>query len=128
MNLEYAPGATDGRTSAWDVWQTRKGVCRDFTHVAIALCRALSIPARYVGGYGVGLDPMDFHACFEAYLGGAWRLFDPTDGVEPDRIVVASRGRDAATAALTTIFGRVQAGKVAVECAIAPAPSKSLSA
>jgi transglutaminase-like putative cysteine protease len=125
-NLEYAPGTTDGRTSAWDVWQTRKGVCRDFTHVAIALCRALSIPARYVGGYGIGLEPMDFHACFEAYLGGAWRLFDPTDGVDPGGIVVASRGRDAATAALTTIFGRVQAGKVTVECAPAQ-PAATLS-
>jgi transglutaminase-like putative cysteine protease len=129
VNLQYAPGTTDGRTSAWDVWQTRKGVCRDFTHVAIALCRALSIPARYVGGYGVGLEPMDFHACFEAYLGGAWRLFDPTDGVEPGNIVVASRGRDAATAALTTIFGRVQAGKVTVECGPAqPVASVPVSA
>ena len=120
-NVEYAAGSTDGRTSAWDVWQTRKGVCRDYTHLAIALCRALSIPARYVGGYAVGLEPMNFHACIEAYLGGAWRLFDPTDGIAPGLIVEATRGHDASTAGLTTIFGKVQPGSVQVECTVAPA-------
>ncbi|MBC8040023.1 MAG: transglutaminase family protein [Opitutaceae bacterium] len=116
-NLVYTHGATDSRTSAWDVWQLRKGVCRDYAHLAIALCRSLSIPARYVGGYAVGLQPMDFHACFEVYLGGQWYLFDPTDGVAPDNIVVIARGRDAANCSLTTIFGRVSAGLVTVQCA-----------
>jgi transglutaminase-like putative cysteine protease len=120
-NVSYSPGSTDGRTSAWDVWQSRKGVCRDYTHLAIAFCRALSIPARYVGGYGVGLEPMNFHACFEAYLGGGWRLFDPTDNIEPGLIVGAMRGRDAASAGLTTIFGRVQALPVVVQCSVAGA-------
>jgi transglutaminase-like putative cysteine protease len=121
-NIEYAPGSTDGKTSAWDVWQSRKGVCRDYTHLAIAFCRALSIPARYVGGYAVGLEPMNFHACIEAYLGGAWRLFDPTDNIAPGLIVEATRGRDASTAGLTTIFGKVQPGTVQVECTVsAPA-------
>lgn len=114
--LAYAPGATDSRASAWDVWQLRKGVCRDYAHLAIALCRALSIPARYVGCYAAGLEPMDFHACFEAYLGGQWYLFDPTDQIASDRIAVIARGRDAANAALTTIFGKVQAGPVTVRC------------
>jgi len=121
-NITYTPGATDGRTSAWDVYQGRKGVCRDYTHLAIAFCRALSIPARYVGGYAVGLQPMDFHACFEAYLGGGWRLFDPTDGIAPGLIVAARSGRDAASAGLTTIFGRVLAEPVRVEC-VAAAPA-----
>jgi transglutaminase-like putative cysteine protease len=116
-NLTYAPRTTDARTSAWDVWQGRKGVCRDYAHLAIAFCRALSIPARYVGGYAAGLTPMDFHACFEAYLGGEWHLFDPTDGIAADQIVVISRGRDAASAGLTTIFGKVQIGPVVVTCA-----------
>jgi len=107
-NLEYKKGATDGRTSAWDVWQNRQGVCRDYAHLSIALCRALSIPARYVGGFAVGLDPMDFHACFEAYLGGQWYLFDPTDQIEANEIAIIARGRDAANAALTTIFGKVK--------------------
>ena len=117
-NIEYAKNSTDAKTSAWDVWQTRKGVCRDYTHISIALCRALSIPARYVGGYAVGLEPMDFHACFEAYLGGGWRLFDPTDGIAPGLIVAATRGRDAASAGLTTIFGRVVTEPIAVRCAL----------
>ena len=114
--LTYAPGTTDSRTSAWDVWISRQGVCRDYTHLAMAFCRALSIPARYVGGYGAGLVPMDFHACFEAYLGGDWRLFDPTDEVAPERIAIISRGRDAASAALTTIFGRVTSAPIVVTC------------
>jgi transglutaminase-like putative cysteine protease len=121
-NVAYTPGSTDGKTSAWDVWQTRKGVCRDYTHLAISFCRALSIPARYVGGYGVGLVPMNFHACFEAYLGGGWRLFDPTDQIDPGLIVAAVRGRDASTAGLTTIFGKVVAEPVRVECSLAAAP------
>ena len=61
-NLEYKPGATDSRTSAWDVWTLRKGVCRDYAHLAVAFCRALNIPARYVGSYAAGLDPMDFQS------------------------------------------------------------------
>jgi transglutaminase-like putative cysteine protease len=127
-NLEYKPGATDSRTSAWDVWQLRKGVCRDYTHLAIALCRALSIPARYVGCYAAGLEPMDFHACFEAHLGGHWHLFDPSDNIAPDQIVVIARGRDAANASLTTIFGKVTVGPVKVTCEVAPAPLAALPA
>jgi transglutaminase-like putative cysteine protease len=127
-NVTYTPGSTDGRTSAWDVWQTRKGVCRDYTHLSIALCRALSIPARYVGGYAVGLEPMNFHACFEAYLGGGWRLFDPTDSIAPGLIVAATRGRDAASAGLTTIFGRVVAEPVVVQCSVADAAPAGLAA
>ncbi len=113
-NLTYEIASTDGRTSAWDVWQGRKGVCRDYTHLAISLCRALSIPARYVGGYAFGLDPMNFHACFEAYLAGQWHIFDPTDQIAADDIVVISRGRDAANCSLTTIYGRVQTTPVKV--------------
>jgi transglutaminase-like putative cysteine protease len=115
-NIAYAPGATDSRSSAWDVWTQRKGVCRDYAHLAIALCRALNIPARYVGCYAAGLNPMDFHACIEAYLGGNWHLFDPSDQIAPEAIAVIARGRDAANAALTTIFGRVQALSVRVTC------------
>jgi transglutaminase-like putative cysteine protease len=122
-NLEYKAGATDGSTSAWDVWQKRQGVCRDYTHLAIALCRALSIPARYVGAFAATLEPMNFHACFEAYLGGAWYLFDPTDNIAPDDIVVIARGRDAANAALTTIFGKVQTVPVKVTTGRAKPPA-----
>lgn len=92
-------------------------MCRDYSHLSIALCRAFSIPARYLGAFAAGLEPMDFHACFEAYLGGQWYLFDPTDGIAPDRIAVIARGRDAANAPLTTIYGRVQPGPVVVTAA-----------
>lgn len=119
--LTYTPGATDSRTSAWDVWELKKGVCRDYTHLAIALCRALSIPTRYVGGYAAGLVPMDFHACLEVYLGGRWYLMDPTDGIAPDRIAIIARGRDAANAPLATIFGKVNWKTVKVACEVAPA-------
>jgi transglutaminase-like putative cysteine protease len=118
QKFEYVPGSTDSRSSAWDVWLSRKGVCRDYTHLAIAFCRALSIPARYVGGYAAGLQPMDFHACFEVYLGGDWHLFDPTDAILPEHIAIISRGRDASSAALTTIFGRITAAPVQATCEV----------
>ncbi|HEY0946403.1 MAG TPA: transglutaminase family protein [Opitutaceae bacterium] len=129
-NLTYAPGASDSRTSAWEVWQTRRGVCRDYAHLGVALCRALTIPARYLGCFAAGLEPMDFHACFEAYLGGKWYLFDPTDNIAPENIAVIARGRDAANCALTTIFGRVQAGPVHVTAVSVapPAPPASSDA
>jgi transglutaminase-like putative cysteine protease len=66
---------------------------------------------------------MNFHACFEAYLDGGWRLFDPTDGIAPGLIVEAMRGRDAVSAGLTTIFGRVQAAPVQVQCFLADQPA-----
>ena len=73
-----------------------------------------------MGGYAAGLQPMDFHACFEAWLGGEWRLFDPTDDIPPQQIAIISRGRDATSAALTTIFGRVNAVSLKVTCECVP--------
>ena len=116
-NVQYISGYSNAETSAYDTVTQQAGVCRDFAHLGIALCRALTIPARYFTGYAYHLKPADFHACFEAYLGGEWHLFDPTDGIAPDQIVVISRGRDAASAGLTTIFGKVQIGPVVVTCA-----------
>jgi transglutaminase-like putative cysteine protease len=71
---------------------------------------------------------MNFHACFEAYLGGGWRLFDPTDSIAPNLIVAATRGRDAASAGLTTIFGRVISEPVRVECFLAAPAAEPQSA
>ena len=83
------------------------GVCRDFAHVAIALCRALNIPARFVTGHVQwDVPPPDFHAIFEAYLGGRWILFDPTGMAPMHRVVRIGAGRDAADVAFATIFGR----------------------
>ena len=77
-NVEYLSGSTNASTSALDTISERAGVCRDFAHLGIALCRALSIPARYFTGYAFKLNPQDFHACFEAYIGGNWLFFDAT--------------------------------------------------
>ena len=97
-NVEYLSGSTDSGTSALDTISERAGVCRDFAHLGIALCRALSIPARYFTGYAYKLNPPDFHACFEAYIGGDWFIFDPTKMVPVNGLVKIANGRDAADA------------------------------
>jgi transglutaminase-like putative cysteine protease len=97
--------------TAWDVYNERRGVCRDFAHLAIALCRCMNIPARYCTGYlgDIGRpkdpSPMDFAGWFEAYLGGAWHTFDPRNHVPRIGRVLIARGRDAADVAITTTFG-----------------------
>jgi transglutaminase-like putative cysteine protease len=97
--------------TAWEVFSERKGVCRDFTHLAVALCRCMNIPARYCTGYlgDIGMPPpygpMDFAAWFEAYLGGQWYTFDPRNNVPRIGRVLIARGRDAADVAITTTFG-----------------------
>jgi transglutaminase-like putative cysteine protease len=108
-NIAYQSGTTTSTTTAHEVLQQRKGVCRDFAHVAITLCRALNIPARLVAGY-VWFDepPQDFHAVFEAWLGGRWVLFDPTGMAPVDRLVRIGTGRDAKDVAICTIFGSVR--------------------
>jgi transglutaminase-like putative cysteine protease len=91
--------------------QERIGVCRDFAHLAVALCRCVNIPARYCTGYlgdiGVPLDPapMDFSAWFEAYIGGRWYTFDARHNHPRIGRIVIARGRDAADVAISTMFG-----------------------
>jgi transglutaminase-like putative cysteine protease len=83
----------------------REGVCRDLAHLGIALCRSISIPARLVVGFLHRLEPMDLHAWFEAYVGGRWYTFDPTEeAVRGGRLAVAY-GRDAADVAVYHQFG-----------------------
>jgi transglutaminase-like putative cysteine protease len=97
--------------SASEAFEERRGVCRDYAHLAIAFCRALNIPARYCTGYlgDVGMPPPyppgDFAAWFEAYLGGQWHTFDPRNNMPRIGRVLLARGRDAADVALTTTFG-----------------------
>jgi transglutaminase-like putative cysteine protease len=97
--------------TAFEAFQERNGVCRDFAHLAVTLCRCLNIPARYCTGYlgDIGIPPvdapMDFAGWFEAYLGGAWHLFDPRNNVPRIGHVLIARGRDAADVAITTTFG-----------------------
>ncbi len=104
--LTYAVGTTDASSGTADVLLQRAGVCRDFAHVGISLCRALGVPARYVSGYGKGVEPQDFHGVFEAYLGGEWWLFDPTAMVNTDNFVRIGYGRDAADASFATFVGQ----------------------
>ncbi len=116
QNVEYISGSTDSHTSALDTITERSGVCRDFAHLGIALCRALSIPARYFTGYAFKLFPPDFHACFEAYIGGQWIVFDATKLVPLNGMIKIASGRDAADAAVASIFGNVVCTSILVGC------------
>ena len=97
--------------TAWDVHNERRGVCRDFAHLAVTLCRCMNIPARYCTGYlgdiGVPPDnaPMDFSAWFEVYLGGEWHTVDARHNVPRIGRILVARGRDAADVAISTTFG-----------------------
>jgi transglutaminase-like putative cysteine protease len=97
--------------TAWETFNERRGVCRDFAHLAIAFCRCMNIPARYCTGYlgDIGVPPpygpMDFAAWFEAYLGGRWYTFDPRNNVPRIGRVLMARGRDAIDVAISTTFG-----------------------
>jgi transglutaminase-like putative cysteine protease len=104
-NISYELGSSNTATTALETVNHRRGVCRDFAHLSIALCRAINVPARMVVGFLHELYPMDLHAWFEAYIGGRWFTFDATeDATRGNRIVVAY-GRDAADVALATLFG-----------------------
>jgi transglutaminase-like putative cysteine protease len=105
-SIQYIPGSSNVPVSAVDVNLRQSGVCRDLSHLGIALCRSISIPARLVVGYLEGLEPMDMHAWFEAFVGGRWYTFDPTQkNMLGGRIAIAY-GRDAADVAIYTQFGQ----------------------
>jgi transglutaminase-like putative cysteine protease len=118
-NVQYLSGSTNAQTSAFDTVTEQSGVCRDFAHLGIALCRALTIPARYFTGYAWQLKPADFHACFEAYLGNEWVLFDATKLVPLNGLVKIASGRDAADTAIANIFGNVVFTSMIVSCELA---------
>jgi transglutaminase-like putative cysteine protease len=113
-NIRYGYDRSVSTTSGYDAYLNREGVCRDFAHICIMFCRALNIPARYVCGYlpdiGVPADdrPMDFHAWFEAYLGGDWRTFDARHNIPRIGRVLIARGRDAVDTAIMTSYGDSQ--------------------
>jgi transglutaminase-like putative cysteine protease len=97
--------------TAWDAYNERRGVCRDYAHLAVAFCRCMNIPARYCTGYlgDIGMlppyGPMDFAAWFEAYLGGQWYTFDPRNNMPRIGRILMARGRDATDVAIVTSFG-----------------------
>lgn len=104
-SIRYAPELGGEVISACEVNHRSEAVCRDMAHLGIAICRALSIPARLVVGYLETLRPVDLHAWFEVYVGGRWYTFDPTqENLEGGRIAIAY-GRDAADVAVYTQFG-----------------------
>ncbi|WP_426168152.1 transglutaminase-like domain-containing protein [Sandarakinorhabdus sp. DWP1-3-1] len=107
VNLDYVHGVSTGTTSAADTFIDRAGVCRDFTHLGLTLCRAAGIPARAVAAYALALDPPDFHAVFEVFLDGGWWLVDPTRLAPIGGMVRIAHGRDAADIAFLTTAGMV---------------------
>jgi transglutaminase-like putative cysteine protease len=110
-NLTFEMGSSTPLTTAADVWAAKRGVCRDFAHVALSFLRALNIPARYVFGYLPDMDvppaaePMDFAAWIEVYLDGTWYTFDPRNNAARKGRVLIGRGRDALDVAMVTTFG-----------------------
>jgi transglutaminase-like putative cysteine protease len=120
-NVAFVSNSSDGTTSAVRTLQQRQGVCRDFAHLMIALCRAVNIPARFTTGLDFGADPAlgppDFHAYVEAFVGGRWYMFDPSGTAVPMGFVRLTSGRDAADSAYASIFGDVlpQARRLLIE-------------
>jgi transglutaminase-like putative cysteine protease len=110
-HIVFGYGDARPTKTAWGAFSERKGVCRDFAHLAIAFCRCMNIPARYCTGYlgDSGMPPPyapgDFAAWMEVYLDGAWRTFDPRNNVPRIGRVLIARGRDAADVAIATTFG-----------------------
>lgn len=126
-NIDYQVGSTDATTTAKDVFWRREGVCRDFAHLGVTFCRGLNIPARLAVGYAVFDEPPpDFHAVFEAYIGGQWVMFDPTRMSPVENLVRIAAGRDAKDLAFSTIFGAANMLKMAP--LIAPVSDATLPA
>ncbi len=114
-NLYYVPGVSMPTDGAVDVYLSRQGICRDFAHLVVALCRSCGLPARLVSVYAPGLYPMDFHAVAEVSLDGRWQLVDATRLAPRRTMVRIATGRDAAdTAFLTQHSGATTFGEVVV--------------
>ncbi|WP_341915393.1 transglutaminase family protein [Polaromonas sp. YR568] len=111
QRVSFMSNSSTGNTTAIDTLIDEAGVCRDFAHLMIALCRAVNIPARFVSGIDYGADPAlgptDFHAYVEVYVGHRWYMFDPSGTAIPMGFVRLATGRDAADAAFATMFGGV---------------------
>jgi len=118
-HVSFAPGSSNVHTCALDVLTNRRGVCRDFAHLSIALLRALNIPARFVTGYDYGIPasygPTDFHAYVEAFLGDRWFIFDATRLCPRNGLVRIGTGRDAADVPFGTLFGPARFGGMRID-------------
>jgi transglutaminase-like putative cysteine protease len=103
--IAYVSGSSGVHDDAEHTLLTGQGVCRDFAHLGVALCRAMDVPARFVAVYAPGLTPMDFHAVFEAWIDGGWRVYDATRLVPRQGLVRIATGRDAADTAFASVLG-----------------------
>ena len=112
QHVRFNPGASNATTCAMETFDSRAGVCRDYSHLMITICRALNIPARYVTGADFGADPAfgptDFHAYVEVFLGNRWYLFDASGMTPVMGLIRIGTGRDAADVSFATLFGNVQ--------------------
>jgi len=121
QHTKFTSNTSTAQTSAIDTLIETVGVCRDFAHLMIALCRAINIPARFATGIDYGADPAlgptDFHAYVEVYLGDRWYMFDPSGTAIPMGFVRFGTGRDAADVAFATIFGSVQSAAPVISIA-----------
>ena len=115
-HVTYQSGSSDETSSAVDTLEKRQGVCRDFAHLAVGFCRAMNIPARYVSVYSHLLNPQDFHAVFEVFVGGMWYLLDPTRLAPLNGFVRIATGRDAADVSVATVFGNSMFQSSVVNC------------
>lgn len=106
--FRYVPGTSTAETTAIETFVRREGVCRDYAHVLIALARAASIPARIASVYAPGVDPPDFHAVAEMFLGGAWHLVDATGMADAGAMAKIGIGRDAADVSFLSVFGTAE--------------------
>lgn len=114
--LHYVPGSSDTTTTAADTFISRQGICRDYAHLLIAFARAAGVPARIASVYALGVEPPDFHAVAEIFMGGSWHLLDPTGMAKEAAMAKIGVGRDAADVAFLTSFAdaRMHAQSVSV--------------
>lgn len=126
QQVSFKSNTSNSATSALDTLRDRVGVCRDFAHLFIALCRALNIPARFATGIDYGADPalgpQDFHAYVEVYLGHRWYIFDPSGTAIPMGFIRIGTGRDAADVSFATIFGGFQSAPPLIEISAETGP------
>lgn len=106
-HIDYQPGATDQHTSSVDCLTHRAGVCRDFAHLGVSMCRALGIPARYGSAYAYDLIPQDYHAFFEVWLGDRWWYYDATRLAPQEGFIHVGCGHDAADTSVATMSSSV---------------------
>ena len=118
-HFSYVPGASAAETTALDTFVKRQGVCRDYAHVMVTFARACGIPARIASVYALGVEPQDFHAVAEVFIGGEWHLIDATGMAQEGTMAKIGVGRDAADISFLTAFGQANMNgqSVAIESA-----------